>query len=193
MINCFLFLETKDNLRSIEGARGASGRVLQQKVRDGLQVTPVPRNHLLRLRARRRNHRLRGPGKSFWDHFSDIFLNKSRLNNEHSRFCFQTDFPRRSDFWQARVLLGTRHQATHDVHWRLSQLLTQVNQISLSQPRPLEFLKGFFLASYRAYESMKGPRGLRRFRKTHMENILPSQFWSRDPRYPKGVPRDQSF
>ena len=65
-INCFrLILETKDNLRSIEGARGASGRVLQQKVRDGLQVTPVPRNHLLRLRARRRNHRLRCPGKSF--------------------------------------------------------------------------------------------------------------------------------
>ena len=69
--------------------------------------------------------------QSFWDHFSDIFLKKRRLNNEQSRFCFWTDFPRRSDFWQARVLLGTRHQATHDVHWRLSKLLTQVNQISL--------------------------------------------------------------
>ena len=80
---------------------------------------------------------------SFRDHFSDIFLKqKSRLNNEHSRFCFSTDFPRRSDFWQARVLLGTRHQATHDVHWRLSQLLTQVNQISLSQP--LGFFKVFW-------------------------------------------------
>ena len=45
-----------------------------------------------------------------------------------------------------------------------------------------------FLAGNRAYEGMGRPRGLRRLRKTHLENILPSPFWDRDPRYPKGGP-----
>ena len=34
-----------------------------------------------------------------------------------------------------------------------------------------------FLAGNRAYEGMGRPRGLRGFRKTHLENILPSPFF----------------
>ena len=43
------------------------------------------------------------------------------------------------------------------------------------------------LQSREYYDGMGRPRGLRRFRKNHLENILPCQFRDRDPRYPKGV------
>ena len=56
---------------------------------------------------------------------------------------------------------------------------------------PLEILS--FLEASIAFEGMGRPRGFRRFRKTHLENILPRGSRDRDPRYPKGVPWDQKF
>ena len=50
-----------------------------------------------------------------------------------------------------------------------------------------------FLEATIAFEGMGRPRGFRRFRKTHLENILPRGSRDRDPRYPKGVPWDQNF
>ena len=53
-----------------------------------------------------------------------------------------------------------------------------------------------FLEATIAIEGMGRPRGFRRFRKTHLENILPRGSRDRDPRYPrypKGVPWDQNF
>ena len=48
-----------------------------------------------------------------------------------------------------------------------------------------------FLEDPRTFEGRVSARGLRRFRKAHLENILPRGSWDRDPRYPTGVPRDQ--
>ena len=48
-----------------------------------------------------------------------------------------------------------------------------------------------FLEDPRTFEGRGSARGLRRFRKAHLENILPRGSWDRDPRYPTGVPRDQ--
>ena len=60
-------------------------------------------------------------------------------------------------------------------------------KLVLGETQPLgKFLS--FLAGNRAYEDMGRPRGLRSLRKTHFENILPSPFRDRDPRYPKGGP-----
>ena len=50
-----------------------------------------------------------------------------------------------------------------------------------------------FLEATIGFEGMGRPRGFRRFRKTHLENILPRGSRDRDPRYPKGVPWDQNF
>ena len=50
-----------------------------------------------------------------------------------------------------------------------------------------------FLEATIAFEGMGRPRGFRRFRKTHLENILPRGSRDRGPRYLKGVPRDQKF
>ena len=58
--------------------------------------------------------------------------------------------------------------------------------------QPLGKLLSFLEASI-AFEGMGRPRGFRRFRKTHLENILPRGYRDRDPRYPKGVPWDQKF
>ena len=46
-----------------------------------------------------------------------------------------------------------------------------------------------FLEASIAFEGMGRPRGFRRFRKTHLENILPRGSRDRDPRYPKGGPK----
>ena len=48
--------EAQDHLRSLQGARGAPGRVLQPEVWARLQVTQIPRNYLLRLQPGRWNH-----------------------------------------------------------------------------------------------------------------------------------------
>ena len=50
-----------------------------------------------------------------------------------------------------------------------------------------------FLEASIAFEGMGRPRGFRRLRKTHLENILPRGSRDRDPRYPKEVPWDQDF
>ena len=50
-----------------------------------------------------------------------------------------------------------------------------------------------FLEATIAFKGMGRPRGFRRFRKTHLENILSRGSRDRDPRYPKGVPWDQNF
>ena len=50
-----------------------------------------------------------------------------------------------------------------------------------------------FLEASIAFEGIGRPRGFRRFRKTHLENILPRGSRDRDPRYPKGVPWDQKI
>ena len=71
--------------------------------------------------------------------------------------------------------------------WETSVIL---NIVSLSQPLG-KFLS--FLEASIAFEGMGRPRGFRRFRKTHLENILPRGSRDRDPRYPKGVPWDQNF
>ena len=42
-----------------------------------------------------------------------------------------------------------------------------------------------FLEASIAFEGMGRPRGFRRFRKTHLENILPRGSQNRDPKYPK--------
>ena len=62
----------------------------------------------------------------------------------------------------------------------------------LGSPQPLGKYLSFLEASI-AFEGMGRPRGFRRFRKTHLENILPRGSRDRDPRYPKGVPWDQNF
>ena len=58
--------------------------------------------------------------------------------------------------------------------------------------QPLVKILSFFEATT-AFEGMGRPRGFRRLRKTHLENILPRGSGDRDPRYPKGVPWDQKF
>ena len=50
-----------------------------------------------------------------------------------------------------------------------------------------------FLEDPRTFEGRGRTRGLRRFRKAHLENILPRGSRDRDPKYPKGDPWDQNF
>ena len=59
--------------------------------------------------------------------------------------------------------------------------------------QPLGNFFRFFREATIAFEGMGKPRGFRRFRKTHLENILPRGSQDRDSRYPKGVPWDQKF
>ena len=64
--------------------------------------------------------------------------------------------------------------------------------LSLMRAQPLgKFLS--FLEDPRTFEGRGRTRGLRRFRKAHLENIPPRGSWDRDPRYPTGVPRDQNI
>ena len=59
-------------------------------------------------------------------------------------------------------------------------------------PQPLgKFLS--FLEDPKTFEGIGRPMAIRRFRKTHFENILWRGSQDREPRYHKGVPRDQNF
>ena len=75
---------------------------------------------------------------------------------------------------------------------QFSQSMEKYDWVELWNTQPLgKFLS--FLEATIAFEGMGRPRGFRRFRKTHLENILPRGSRDRDPRYPKGVPWDQKF
>ena len=66
------------------------------------------------------------------------------------------------------------------------------NRLLLCISQPLGSFLSFLEATI-AFEGMGRPSRFRRFRKTHLENILPRGSRDRDPRYPKGVPWDQNF
>ena len=50
-----------------------------------------------------------------------------------------------------------------------------------------------FLEDPRTFEGRGRARWLRRFRKAHLENILPRGSWDRDPRYPEEGPMGPNF
>ena len=65
-------------------------------------------------------------------------------------------------------------------------------QLQKKLTQPLGIFLSFLEASI-AFEGIERPRGFRRFRKTHLENILLRGSRDRNPRYPKGVPWDQNL
>ena len=76
--------------------------------------------------------------------------------------------------------------------WTLNHIIMTLTAVIYICSQPLgKFLS--FLEATIAIEGMGRPRGFWRFRKTHLENILPRGSRDRDPRYPKGIPWDQNF
>ena len=92
---------------------------------------------------------------------------------------------------QNHVWVAITHRNNLDYHQNNASTWLSILSLLLF-PQPLGNFLSFLEASI-AFEGMGRPRGFRRLRKTHLENILPRGSRDRDPRYPKGVPWDQNF
>ena len=147
---------------------------------------------------------------SLWEEFCSAmiqFIRSSRSNFQTSIFFFskKVDSFILPSIWHAFFILSNDHllgwKGRQEQFINLGDLVNGMCENNTKNWSNFSFhlllyycaqpLRKFlsFLAGYRAYEGMGKPRGPRRFRKTHLENILPSPFWDRDPRYPKGGPK----